>query len=186
MENRDNKKTVMTAQEVSDYLKIPLSTLYGLTKSRKILGVKIGKHWRYLKENMDAYLFSSATITKSHLSSKSFLEKRQTPRINSELQATLSTLLPRKNGLKHEGVIHNLSDGGVLFISSNGESHSTYYELGDPVKLVFKIKDENQEQMILEGRIIHQRSITRSETAFGIKFKKLSATEQGAIREYVG
>ncbi len=43
---------VMTAQEVSDFLRVPLSTVWTLTKKRKLRGVKVGKHWRYLQEDI--------------------------------------------------------------------------------------------------------------------------------------
>jgi excisionase family DNA binding protein len=50
---------VMTTKEVGAYLKIPISSLWRLTKKGKIRGVKVGKHWRFdikeveraLKEN---------------------------------------------------------------------------------------------------------------------------------------
>ena len=51
-----NGQAVMTAKEVCSYLRIPLSTLYSLTKRGKIKGAKIGKHWRYLEEEVYSYL----------------------------------------------------------------------------------------------------------------------------------
>ena len=47
-----NGQRVMTAQEVSVHLRIPLSTLYGLSKRGKIPGIKLGKHWRYLESDI--------------------------------------------------------------------------------------------------------------------------------------
>ena len=51
-----NGQAVMTAKEVCSYLRIPLSTLYSLTKRGKIKGAKIGKHWRYLDDDVYTYL----------------------------------------------------------------------------------------------------------------------------------
>ena len=48
----DNGKRIMTAQEVSEHLRIPLSSLYGLTKRGKIPAIKLGKHWRYLESDI--------------------------------------------------------------------------------------------------------------------------------------
>lgn len=48
----DNGKRVMTAQEVSEHLRIPLSTIYNLTKRGKIPAIKLGKHWRYLESDI--------------------------------------------------------------------------------------------------------------------------------------
>ena len=42
----------MTAQEVSEHLRIPLSSLYSLTKKGKIPAIKLGKHWRYLESDI--------------------------------------------------------------------------------------------------------------------------------------
>ena len=49
---QENTEKVMTAQEVCEFLRIPLSGLYGLTKKGKIPAVKIGKHWRYLASDI--------------------------------------------------------------------------------------------------------------------------------------
>ena len=51
-DNHHNGKKVMTAQEVSEQLRIPLSTVYGLTKRGKIPAIKLGKHWRYLESDI--------------------------------------------------------------------------------------------------------------------------------------
>ena len=51
-DEKPNGKRVMTAQEVSEHLRIPLSTLYGLSKKGKIPGIKLGKHWRYLESDI--------------------------------------------------------------------------------------------------------------------------------------
>ncbi len=47
---------VLTAREVCQYLRIPLSTLYSLSKRGRIKGVKVGKHWRYLQEDVHDFL----------------------------------------------------------------------------------------------------------------------------------
>ncbi|MBI3306795.1 MAG: helix-turn-helix domain-containing protein [Candidatus Omnitrophica bacterium] len=43
---------IMTIREVSEYLKIPVSTLYSLSKKGIIRGVKLGKCWRYLETDI--------------------------------------------------------------------------------------------------------------------------------------
>jgi len=43
---------LLTSEEVSSMLRLPLSTLYRLTKNGKIKGLKIGKQWRYKKEDI--------------------------------------------------------------------------------------------------------------------------------------
>jgi excisionase family DNA binding protein len=40
---------IMTIQEASDFLRIPLSSLYKLAQDGKIPCQKVGKHWRFHK-----------------------------------------------------------------------------------------------------------------------------------------
>jgi excisionase family DNA binding protein len=44
---------ILNIKEVSDYLKIPVSTLYKLIQEGKVPAVKLGKHWRFLKKDLD-------------------------------------------------------------------------------------------------------------------------------------
>lgn len=57
---------VMTAQEVGDYLRLPLSTVYSLTKRGILKGAKFGKHWRYLESEIHAYLFGVSPASNGH------------------------------------------------------------------------------------------------------------------------
>lgn len=47
---------LMTAEEVSEYLRLPLSTVYKLVQDKKIPGFKVGKHWRFRKETFHAWI----------------------------------------------------------------------------------------------------------------------------------
>ena len=53
MENADK---VFTIIELAEYLKIPKSTLYKLVRSGSIPCMKVGKHWRFHKDSIDAWL----------------------------------------------------------------------------------------------------------------------------------
>jgi excisionase family DNA binding protein len=44
---------IMNIKEVSNYLKIPLSTVYKLVQDRKVPAVKLGKHWRFMKKDLN-------------------------------------------------------------------------------------------------------------------------------------
>jgi len=48
--------SVMTIQELSRYLKISTSTLYKLAQERKLPSQKVGRHWRFHKDAVDAWL----------------------------------------------------------------------------------------------------------------------------------
>ena len=47
---------IFTVDDLSDYLRIPKSTVYKLVRERKIPAQKIGRHWRFRKEAIDRWL----------------------------------------------------------------------------------------------------------------------------------
>lgn len=47
---------VLTIDEASNYLRIPLSSLYKLAQEGKIPCQKVGRHWRFRKEAIDRWL----------------------------------------------------------------------------------------------------------------------------------
>ena len=51
-----NTDEILTIQELSDYLKVPVSTLYKLVREGSIPATKIGKHWRFQKDAIDAWI----------------------------------------------------------------------------------------------------------------------------------
>lgn len=51
---------VMTIDELSVYLKIAKSTLYKLAQEGKLPGQKVGRHWRFHREAVDAWLKQSS------------------------------------------------------------------------------------------------------------------------------
>ena len=55
----EKRDSVLTIDELSEYLKIPKSTLYKLVQDGKIPGQKVGRHWRFLKSRIDRWLEQS-------------------------------------------------------------------------------------------------------------------------------
>jgi excisionase family DNA binding protein len=47
---------VITIEELSVYVKVPISTLYKLAREGKIPANKIGRHWRFHKQAIDRWL----------------------------------------------------------------------------------------------------------------------------------
>ena len=47
---------IMTIEEASRYLRIPLSSLYRLAQAGKIPCQKVGRHWRFRREAIDRWL----------------------------------------------------------------------------------------------------------------------------------
>ena len=46
---------IMTIEEASRYLRIPLSSLYRLAQSGKIPCQKVGRHWRFKRQAIDRW-----------------------------------------------------------------------------------------------------------------------------------
>ncbi len=47
---------ILTVQDLHTYLKVPKPTLYALAQSGRIPAAKIGKHWRFRREDIDQWL----------------------------------------------------------------------------------------------------------------------------------
>ena len=52
----DPEDRILTLKELSAYLKIPESTLYKVVREGVIPAQKIGKHWRFSKQAIDAWI----------------------------------------------------------------------------------------------------------------------------------
>lgn len=49
-------ETLLTLDELSEYLKVSKSSLYKLVQAGKVPGTKIGKHWRFRKSTIDQWI----------------------------------------------------------------------------------------------------------------------------------
>jgi excisionase family DNA binding protein len=58
MENRI--PDIMTIEEVADYLRVPVSSLYKLAQKGKIPASKVGRHWRFRREFIDRWIDEQA------------------------------------------------------------------------------------------------------------------------------
>ncbi len=45
---------ILNIKEVSRFLKIPVSTVYKLVQGGKVPAVKVGKHWRFMKRDLES------------------------------------------------------------------------------------------------------------------------------------
>jgi excisionase family DNA binding protein len=52
----DAMEQLMTIDEVADYMQVSRFTVYRLVKSRQIPGTKIGRQWRFHKEEINRWL----------------------------------------------------------------------------------------------------------------------------------
>jgi excisionase family DNA binding protein len=46
----------LTAEEVAQYLRLPLSTVYRLAQTAVIPSFKIGKHWRFRRDTIEKWI----------------------------------------------------------------------------------------------------------------------------------
>lgn len=53
---------IMTIEEVAEYLRIPLSSLYKLAQQGKIPASKVGRHWRFRREFIDRWIDNQVHI----------------------------------------------------------------------------------------------------------------------------
>ena len=54
--SEDKNGLILTVEDLSNYLRIPKSTIYKLVREGKIPAQKIGRHWRFRKEAIDRWL----------------------------------------------------------------------------------------------------------------------------------
>lgn len=55
---KENDDRVLTFKEAEMYLKIPRSSLYKLLQEGRIPARKVGRHWRFIKTELDEWLRS--------------------------------------------------------------------------------------------------------------------------------
>jgi excisionase family DNA binding protein len=53
---------VLTIEETSKYLRVPLSSMYKLAQESKIPCQKVGRHWRFRREAIDRWLEASPKL----------------------------------------------------------------------------------------------------------------------------
>jgi len=83
---------ILNIQEVSDYLKIPVSTVYKLAQGGKVPAVKVGKHWRFMKKDLDHLLNKKDGHPAGFDPKRKNSMKMKAEFINPFLEATISVL----------------------------------------------------------------------------------------------
>ncbi len=53
------RNDVMTAGEVADLLRLPLSTIYELARRGQVPGHRIGRTWRFVRREIEEWLLAS-------------------------------------------------------------------------------------------------------------------------------
>jgi excisionase family DNA binding protein len=60
----EKAKDVLNINELASYLDIPKSTIYKLVREGKIPAQKVGRHWRFHKKTIDAWLGNRSEVAK--------------------------------------------------------------------------------------------------------------------------
>ena len=56
MTTSNSRESVLTVAEVAVYLKIPKATVYKLARQETLPAHKVGKHWRFMRDELDDWL----------------------------------------------------------------------------------------------------------------------------------
>jgi len=60
----DKLEKLMTLEEVAEYLRLSIHTIYKMAQKGKIPALKAGKKWRFRKEDIDQWLKLNKLSTK--------------------------------------------------------------------------------------------------------------------------
>lgn len=170
---------LLAAKEVSKLLGINLRTVQRLTKQGKIKGIKIGDLWRYKRQDIENYLSFGTDFSREPIRlSGEFRERRVYPRINTNFRCGYSINLPPLKEISSEGIIKNISAGGVFLINKD----NVEVDMDDPINLQFVLTTPDKTAYInTEGRIVRKDG-----TGVGIKFRNLNEEIKDRIIQYIG
>lgn len=170
------KQDLLNVSEVKKILRIPLSSLYYLTKIGAIKSLRIGKHIRYRRTDIEYYLengFGRPSLQDVDRT-PSQAERRGYPRINCALNCRFKVALPDKELLLSDGVIKNISAGG-LFMHASG---ACGIRNDDPVEIEFVL--------VKEGITVSGRVIRILDNRVAVKFRNIAEENKEKIIRYVG
>lgn len=178
------KSNFLTAKQLSKYLCMPVRTIRRLSKQGKIKAVKIGKHWRYNKSDIERYANSGTVFSKKPArSSGSIVERsdrRSCQRINSNFLCRYRiNLIPYKNIIDN-GIIKNISACGAFLDVQDKRINNI--EIDDPVVLTFNINNKSKIINIeTEGKIVR-----KNEKGLGVVFRNMDDETRNRMIKYVG
>lgn len=179
----NNTNEILNAEQVSQYLCIPIRTIYHLTKQGKIKAAKIGKQWRYMKQDIDHYLqhgtnFSQEPIRIPYPTSSEFIERRKWSRLNTNLKCQYQINLQPFKTINDHGIVKNISANGLFLCMPNDKLNKV--DISDPVKLQFSL--------VANGGKINISAIVlrKNDHGFGLKFRHINEDTQKDILDYIG
>jgi len=178
---KNQNEDLMNVIEVSVYLRIPLKTVYRLAKQGKIKGVKVGKHWRFLKQDIDYYLQhgkNKSTILNQPQSIEGS-DRRSYPRINCSIHCHIEVIIPQKKEVATRGIILNISEGGFFWENCGKVKEFLKVKPDDPIDLNFSI--DGEDELETAGRAVRIQ-----DNGVAVKFRNISGAARERISRYVG
>lgn len=182
-------KKYLNAHEVSERLRISLSTVRHLTRLGKIKAVKIGKQWRYSEDELYRSLNNSpSTVVSARQAVKketAVPERRIYPRTQCFIQG--HTIISNSSQRKWEGsgAILNMSEGGLLFEAGDLLSRQVPFENQDEVSLsLYYFPSSIPRGIQIKGSITHLEA--NDKTRFGMHFENLDPEIHQSIKKYLG
>lgn len=170
--------------EEHPYIKVPLSTVYRLSKEAKVKRLNLGKDWKSSGEG-EGYLDLTPAACEPHAASVSFAEKRRFPRIPCVIPSHFKIDIPKLKVYETMGTVRNLSRGGVLIQIREPQPEDQLIEVNDIILVHFdldflKMKISENE---FEGRIV--RVELKIKTELGVKFDGLDGETSQALADLV-
>jgi len=180
MNTNEFEGPIYTAREISQMLRIPLSSLWSLTKKGAIRGVKVGKHWRYLAPDLEAFLAKAAPAGRRHKDED--CHRRKHPRINCEFPGWYALAWDGEPQTWQTCRIRNIGLEGLCLNAGMAQGDGIVGQ-GDPVWLTFRI-GEIARDFRLRGRAVWTQGENLKRA--GIKFRCMDEEDMRAIQYYVG
>lgn len=179
MKMSDNGEEIfLTANEISKCLRIPLNTIYRLTKRGNIKGVKVGKQWRYDKCDFEKCLKGEIDSRNIHL--EKFRERRAYPRMNCNFECKSKVNLQRQELPLSDGYITNISGNGAFLLNT---SNLNQISVEDPINVNFDLVsdvDGTAHNVCAKGRIVR-----KTYNGVGLKFRQIDDKYKNLITRFV-
>jgi excisionase family DNA binding protein len=67
---KDQASDIMTIEEVADFLRIPVSSVYKLAQEGKIPAQKVGRHWRFHRPTLTKWIACEAYVDSPKVDSR--------------------------------------------------------------------------------------------------------------------
>jgi hypothetical protein len=130
------------------------------------MSVKVGKQWRYNKDEIDRYLGKAVPVSRTYQGK----DRRHAARQSCMVQGFAIIPRGKEGAWIGDGTVLNCSGNGLLFEASEG----VFYEEGAypeaSIKLRVLLHPDAKTEYEVEGRIVRTEIVGR--TRFGVQFNK--------------